>query len=523
MTEAEQLKLYSEALVRFRHDPVGFVMWAFPWRVAGTELENEDGPDEWQREELEAIGAHLRDQERTREYMPFRSATASGHGIGKSSQTAFVILWSMMTYANSRGRVTANRESQVRNVTWAEVGKWWRLHCEQFPIAKRAFEYTSTTLVVNSPHNEKRKGWNFEAVANNASNPAGFAGLHNANKRLTLVMDEASEIDDVIWDTMEGALTDKDTEIILLCYGNPTRNDGRFKEVVAGKFRHLWRGKQIDSRNVKRSNKALIEKWRESYGVASDFFKVRVLGQFPAVGSMQLIPQDRVEAARKREPLFIPSDPLVAGLDCARFGDDSSVLTFRRGRDAKTIPTKTWQGIDTMTLAADVALRCLELRVDALFVDVGGLGAGVYDRLVQLIGRKVTIYPVNFGGKGGVVGYGGIEARTVNMAATMWVSMREWLELGAIEDDDELEADLVGRQYGFDGNSAIVLEKKSDMKKRGLASPDRGDALALTFAMPVAPRNVASSADEIDRVNGSLAGGGDGFASIMERAMMDVR
>src|SRR5690606_11832687 len=144
--------------------------------------------------------------------------------------------------------------------------------------------------------------------------------------------------------------------------------------------------------------------------------------------------------------------------------------------------TKTWQVIDTMTLDDDVALRCLELREDALFVDVGGLGAGVYDRLVQLIGRKVNLYPVNFGGKGGVVGYGGIEARTVNMAATMWVSMREWLELGAIEDDDELEADLVGRQYGFDGNSAIVLEKKSDMKKRGLASPDKGDALALTFA-----------------------------------------
>lgn len=519
MTEAEQLKLYAEALARFRHDPLGFVMWAYPWGVAGTALEDEDGPDVWQRAELADMGDHLRREVEGKTFAPFRGATASGHGIGKSAQTSFLVMWALMTCLDARGVVTANSDTQLRTKTWAEVGKWWALHCEQFPIAKRVFELTATEF----RSREKPVTWRITAIPNNPNNPAAFAGMHNAGKRVLMLVDEASEIADVIWDTVEGALTDKDTEIIVVCYGNPTRNTGRFRELVAGKFRRLWRSRQIDSRTVKRTNKALLDEWARAYGVASDFFKVRVLGQFPAVGSMQLIPLDRVEAARKRDPLFIPSDPLVAGLDCARFGDDSSVLTFRRGRDAKTIPTKTWQGIDTMTLAADVALRCLELRVDALFVDVGGLGAGVYDRLVQLIGRKVNLYPVNFGGKGGVVGYGGIEARTVNMAATMWVSMREWLELGAIEDDDELEADLVGRQYGFDGNSAIVLEKKSDMKKRGLASPDKGDALALTFAMPVAPRNVASSAEEIDRVNESLAGGGDGFASIMERAMMDVR
>lgn len=519
MTEADQLKLYAEALASFRHDPLGFVLWAFPWGVKGTALEDEDGPDVWQRSELADMGEHLRREVKAKTFAPFRSATASGHGIGKSAETSFVVLWAAMTCIDARGVVTANSDRQLTTKTWAEVGKWWGLHCDQFGIAKRVFELTATAF----KSVERGMTWRIDAIPNNPSNPAAFAGMHNAGKRVLMLVDEASEIADVIWDTVEGALTDKDTEIIVACYGNPTKNTGRFKEIVIGKFRKFWRTRQIDGRTVKRTNKTLLQTWQDSYGLASDFFKVRVLGQFPSVGDMQLIPADRVQEARKRDPLFIPSDPLVAGLDCARFGDDDSVLTFRKGRDAKTIPTKSWHGLDTMTLAAQVALDCLTLNVDALFVDVGGLGAGVYDRLNQLIGKKINLYPVNFGGKGGVVGYDGIEARTVNMAATMWVAMREWLALGAIEDSDELEADLVGRQYGFDGNSAIVLEKKSDMKKRGLASPDRADALCLTFAYPIAPRNVAGSAREIDQVNSNSGGGGDSFAAIMDRALQDVR
>jgi len=518
MTEDQQLTAYAEALASFRYDPLGFTLWAFPWGEKGSGLDDEDGPDVWQRSELADLGEHLKREAKAKTYAPFRGGTASGHGIGKSAQTSFVIIWAAATCIDARGVVTANSDTQLRTKTWAEVSKWWGLHVQQFPIAGKVFELTKTEF----RSIERPDTWRITAIPNNPNNPAAFAGMHNAGKRVLMLVDEASEIQEPIWDTIEGALTDKDTEIILLCYGNPTQNTGRFHEIIAGKFRRYWRSRQIDGRNVKRTNKALIQTWLESYGEDSDFFKVRVRGQFPTVGSMQLIPLDLVETARKREPLFIPSDPLIAGLDVARFGDDSSVLQPRRGRDAKTIPHKEWKGLDTMTLATEAALWCVQNGPDAVFVDVGGIGAGVYDRMQQLIGKRYLIYPVNFGGKGGVVGYDGIEARTVNAAATMWVGMRDWLQLGAISDDDDLQADLVGRQYGFDGNSAIVLEKKSDMKKRGLASPDRADALGLTFAMPVAPRKVAGSADEIGEVN-RANGGGDSFAAIMDRAMQDVR
>lgn len=492
LTPQGQREAFAEALVSYADDPYGFVMWAFPWGVKGTELEHEDGPDEWQIEEQEAIGQHIRQGIDA----PFRSSTASGHGIGKSAETSMIILWAGMTAVDTRGVVTANSDTQLRTKTWAELGKWWSLLCEQHPIAKEIFEVTATGFRSKS----REMTWRIDAIPNNPRNPAAFAGAHNAGKRLLIVVDEASEIEDVIWDVIEGALTDADTEIILLVYGNPTKNVGRFKEITVGRMRGQWRSKQIDSRKVKRTNKKLLQSWVDAWGEDSDFVRIRVRGVFPRVGSMQLIPTDLVQGARGRKAQYIPSDPLVAGLDVARFGDDASVLRARRGRDAASIPKKEWRNVDLMTLASDVAMWCMENRPDALFVDIGGLGAGVYDRLIQL--RVPNVFPVNFGGRARVAMVNGVEARVADHGTAMWVNILAWLPLAALpEDDDQIEVDLTSREYGFTADGAIKLESKKDMKKRGLSSPDDADALALTFAMPVQPRRVPTSAREIAAVN----------------------
>ena len=172
MTEAEQLKLYAEALARFRHDPLGFVMWAYPWGVAGTALEDEDGPDVWQRAELADMGEHLRREVEGKTFAPFRGATASGHGIGKSAQTSFLVMWALMTCLDARGVVTANSDTQLRTKTWAEVGKWWALHCEQFPIAKRIFELTATEF----RSREKPVTWRITARSGSATRTVRFEG-----------------------------------------------------------------------------------------------------------------------------------------------------------------------------------------------------------------------------------------------------------------------------------------------------------------------------------------------------------
>ena len=239
------------------------------------------------------------------------------------------------------------------------------------------------------------------------------------------------------------------------------------------------------------TNKPLIDQWVRDYGEDSDFVRVRVRGQFPRAGSMQLIGMETVEAAMKREVAAIKTDPLIMFVDVARFGDDQSVIGFRKGRDGRLIPWTKLRGVDTMTLAARIAELHQMHRPDALFIDGGGVGGGVIDRLRQL---GINAIEVQFGGKADRYSVSEEQPAVANKRAEMWCSMRDWLAHGAIPDDPELRADLTGPQYSFvirDGRDAILLEPKESMKRRGLGSPDAGDALALSFAYPVAPRPAA--------------------------------
>ena len=148
------------------------------------------------------------------------------------------------------------------------------------------------------------------------------------------------------------------------------------------------------------------------------------------------------------------------------------------------MPTLKFRGLDLVTFSGKIAEHATTYGAQAVYVDEGGMGAGVVDMVRKML-RGVLVLGVNFGGK--VDGFfDGEDVRVADKAAEMWASMRFWLRTGAIEDDPELSAELTGRQYGFDTHSAIRLESKSDMKKRGLSSPDVADALALTFAYPVA-------------------------------------
>jgi hypothetical protein len=315
--------------------------------------------------------------------------------------------------------------------------------------------------------------------------------LHNQGKRVVIIFDEGSFIPEIIWQTTEGALTDKNTEIIWTVFGNPTRNDTRFRACFAGwQFHHRWSTRQVDSRTARMTNKEEIAEWIKDYGEDSDFVRVRVKGTFPRAGSMQFISSDLIAAAAaaQRDPEVTIYDPFIMAVDCARFGDDKNVIRFRRGLDARTLPPIKLRNLDTMQIAAKVAELYRAHRPDAIFVDGGGPGAGVVDRCRQL---RVPVIEVQFGASPDRDHLGLAETEFyANKRAEMWGAMREWLKRGMIDDDAELRADLAAVEYGYtprDGVDAIILEKKEHMKKRGLASPDDGDALALTFAHPVGP------------------------------------
>ncbi|MEC9347339.1 MAG: terminase [Pseudomonadota bacterium] len=447
----------------FRHDPLGFVRWAFPWGVAGTPLHRASGPERWQSEILEAIGRRSRrldggDRE------PVLVAVASGHGVGKSALVAWLVIWALATAADTRGVVTANTESQLKTKTWAELAKWHRMS-----RTRRLFRLTAGAL--QAADQGRARGWRIDMVPWSLNQTEAFAGLHNQGRRVLLVFDEASAIPDPVWEVSEGSLTDRDTEIIWAVFGNPTQTTGRFRECF-GRRRHRWLTRQVDSRVSRLTSHRQIERWIADYGEDSDFVRVRVKGEFPRTGSRQFISPGLVEGARGRMVEPERNAPRVMGVDVARFGDDQSVILVRRAGLIEG-EIERFRGLDLMALAGHVAARIRATEPDAVFVDGAGVGGGVVDRLRQL---GLRVHDVN----------GGEAARKprdyANRRAEMWDRMRQWLKEGHLPEDPALVIDLVGPEYGFDNRGRILLERKEDMKRRGLASPDAADALALTFA-----------------------------------------
>lgn len=475
LDQANLEALLAADIGRFTHDPLGFVRYAFPWgrgELAGKK------PDDWQVDILTHVGRVLRGGGDVGEAMAYAAgrvvqvAIASGHGIGKSALLSWLNLWSVATCPDARGVVTANTAHQLKTKTWPELGKWHRL-C----ICGHWFELTATALVSKFAGHELT--WRLDAVNWDAKNPDAFAGLHNQGRRIILIFDEASSIHDKIWEVSEGALTDADTEIIWVAFGNPTKNTGRFRECF-GSRKHRWYHKHIDSRTVAITNKAQIQHLVDDHGEDSDVVRVRVRGVFPKIGDTQFISSELAAAAVSRQVEPPKNEPLVMGIDVARFGDDQTIFAFRRGRDARCIPWRKFRKLEAPDLINKAVDAYNEYKPAAVFVDGGGPGGPVVDYLNR---RVPGVVEVTFGGKADKkTEHNGDYA---NKRAEIWDSMRMWLAGGAIPDDQGLLDGLCGIEYGYDRYDRYLMESKESMKKRGLASPDEADALAVTFAAPV--------------------------------------
>jgi hypothetical protein len=453
----------------FTKDPLSFVIFSFPWGKG--ELANYSGPEDWQKELLCAIRDGLMTPNEA-----IRLATASGNGVGKSAIVSWLILWSLATFEDTRGVVTANTEAQLRTKTWAELAKWHRLF-----IAKHWFTLTATAIYSVQPSHEKT--WRIDQIPWSEQNSEAFAGLHNKGKRIIVIMDEASAIPDIIWEVTEGALTDEGTEIIWAVFGNPTRNDGRFNRCFNAD-KHRWKNWQIDSRTVKITNKDQINQWIEDYGEDSDFVRVRVRGVFPNVSDRQFIPSSYVEMARNRflNPHQYNFAAKIISVEPAWTGGDEFVISMRQGNFYKLLAKYPKNDNDFVMAGYIANFEDLE-KADAVFVDLG-YGTGIVSAGKQL---KRDWMLVPFGSASNDPGF-------ANKRAEMWNLMKQWLnEGGWIPNDPILHAQITSPEYYIKATGVnagkVILESKEDMKKRGVSSPDRADGLALTFAYPVAPKN----------------------------------
>jgi len=415
--------------------------------ILGMEL------DSWQRELCDDF--HLYD----------RFAVSSGHSSGKTALTAGLIQYFIAVHCDPQIIVTANTELQLRQKTWRELAKW-----HNRSLLRDWFVWTATTFSFK----DAPETWFASAVPNTPHSAESFAGAHE--KFMLLIFDEASAIDRAIWETAEGATATEGGYRKWLVFGNPTRVDGAFAECF-GKNRHRWRGVNIDTRGCRYSDQAQIEQWAADYGEDSDFFKVRVLGEFPRANSNSFISRDDVDACVAYGYDDYEMHGKIMAVDVARFGSDSSVIMRRQGR--KVFPPTEYRGLDTMELSNMVIEQIIEWRPDVVVVDEVGIGAGVVDRLRQLkYGNIVSSF------NGGAVSID--KKMYVNRRAETWGIMREALrERIDLPDHRQLINDLSAPEYGFSSKQQLQLEKKEDMRRRGLSSPDFGDALAMTYAVEI--------------------------------------
>jgi hypothetical protein len=472
--------------------PLEYVMWNFPW-LNNADIQQvkllepyasrfgvEYGPDVWACEFLDDLGDKIRARkfDGKKATLPIRFSTSSGHGIGKSTTTSWLIMFIQDCYQWAMGVVTANTSDQLRTKTWAELSKWHRL-----AITGHLWEYTNSRgnmALVRKGDRSVGAKWRCDAMTARAENAEAFQGLHAANSVPYYIFDEASGIEQEIWQARYGGATDGMP--MSFDWGNPTRKSGEFYENTVGDNKHRFITRCIDSRTVQITNKDLIEEWRQDWGEDSDLFKVKVRGVFPSAGSVQFISSDLVSDAMRRPASHSKADPLIIGVDVARFGVNDTIIFPRIGMDARSFPYKRYNGLDAYAVADKVIevineFAALGKPVAGLFVDGGGLGAGPVDILRRLGWNPID---VNFG-------KGSSDSRFRYWGDQMWGQLRDALDRLALPFDEDLRKELTVREYGLTPTGKINLESKKIMQERGVPSPDIADALALTFAQQTAP------------------------------------
>lgn len=429
-------------LLRWRNNPALFVEEALKAQ-----------PEPWQMNALKSVVPHD------------RLAVRSGHGVGKSAWLAWLILWWLLTRFPARVAATAPTAHQLADVLWGEIAKWHR----RLPEALRAaLDLKSNRVELAGAPDESF------AAARTArkEQPEAFQGFHC--RHMLFIADEASGIDDAIFEVGAGAMSTAGAKTVLT--GNPTRNSGYFFDAFHKLRGRFWTLK-VGSEEVMRARGHIADVAR-TYGRDSNAYRIRVLGEFPESMDETVIPLEWIEAALTRRVERIESFRPVWGLDVARFGGDRSALAKRRA-NALLEPVRSWRGKDTMQTAGIVMEEWRETdereRPSEILVDSIGIGAGVVDRLAEL----------------------GLPARGVNVAEQpaasdrfarlrdeLWWRAREWFAARdcKLARDPALIAELSAPGYGFTSSGKLVVESKDEMKVRGTVSPDLADAFVLTFA-----------------------------------------
>ena len=485
-----------DALSEFYAKPLEYVMFNFPWDTDASiqiiELRGDYatrfpnsvyGPDIWACEFLDQLGEEIRKRgfDGRNSVAPIRFSTASGHGIGKSTLSAWLIKFLMDTRPFCKGTVTAVTADQLKAKTWSELGKWHNMS-----LTKHLFDYNTGRGAMSLSHKEHPQRWRVDAQTCKEENSEAFAGQHSVSSSSFYLFDEASGIPEKIYEVREGGLTDG--EPMVFDFGNPTRNSGRFFDNCIGRFKHRFITRSIDSRDVAITNKELFQEMIDDYGEEDDIVKVRVRGLFPSAGSAQFISNGDVDLCQSRELGGNENIPLILGVDVARQGNDESVIYPRQGNDARSFPVFRGSGLDGVRLAGKIIeiqnMYEAQGHEVVVFIDAGGgYGGSPLDHMRYLGYAPIDVHP----------GRLPTDTSTYALKADeMWGKMKEAIH-GQLCLPDRLDRtgqmlknQLTQREFGHTTAEKIKLEPKKKLRDRGLPSPDVADALAFTYAEDVA-------------------------------------
>ena len=433
----------SEIITKLALDPVLFVESMLDCK-----------PEAWQKEVLESL---LSDD---------KIAIKSGHGTGKTALLSWIILWWLCTKIPTKIACTANSAHQLNDVLWSEISKWHRNLPDGF---RNLFEFKSDKINLIGVKDSF-------AVARTArrEQPEALQGFHSPN--MLFIADEASGIDNIIFEVAEGSLSTKGAKVILT--GNPTRSSGYFYDCFHT-MKHRWKTFTVSCHDSQYVNPSFIADMAKKYGEDSNVFRIRVLGEFPESNDDAIIPLHLISEATTRD-IDPSTDDVIWGLDVARHGNDRTALAKRQGNTLLE-KIKTWKNKDLMETVGIVVSEYEALpyskRPTEILIDSIGLGAGVADRL-QEMGLNCQITAVN------VAELPSMQDKYMRLRDELWFLVREWFESRDVKiiDDEELIAELTTPSFSFMSNGKIKVESKEQMKKKGHNSPDLADALCLTFA-----------------------------------------
>lgn len=436
---------------RYWDDPVGFVR---------NVLEAEPTPD--QEDLLYAVARGDR-----------RISIRAGHGVGKSTGCSWVMLWHMLTRSPQKTVCTAPTAGQLFDALFAELKRW----INKLPdyLRSQLEVFSDRVTLAGSPESSF-----ISARTSSADKPEALAGIHS--RHVLLICDEASAIPEAVYESAAGSMSGHAAITILI--GNPTRNSGLFFRTHHD-LAPEWTTLHWSSLNNPFVSRKFVDQIAATYGEESNAYRVRVLGEFALRDDDVLIPAELVDAAMSRDMVPDPAAPMIYGLDVARFGDDRSVLCKRQGD--YILGFKTWRNLDLMSLTGAVVNELDgdgvhpkgTTKTHEILVDSIGLGAGVADRLRE---QGFNVRDVN------VAESAALNPKANRLRDDLWMACRDWLRARAckLPPDAELRQELVSPTYKFTSNGKLQVEAKSEMKKRGLKSPDMADALCLTFASTAA-------------------------------------